>query len=159
MNSSLYLALKALHVAAVVIFLGNIATGMFWKAHADRTADPHLIAHALAGIIRSDRWFTIPGVLVILLAGFGAAGVGHFPLLGTSWILWSLVFFSISGIAFMWQVVPLQRRMLALACAAEAAPFDWALYRRVSRQWELWGAAALLTSVAALVLMVTKPRW
>jgi uncharacterized membrane protein len=34
----LYLALKALHVFAVVIFLGNIITGLFWHAHAARHA-------------------------------------------------------------------------------------------------------------------------
>ena len=69
----MYLVLKLIHVAAVIIFLGNIITGLFWKAHADRTRDVRFIAHTMHGIIRSDRWFTIPGVVVITLAGFLAA--------------------------------------------------------------------------------------
>ena len=34
-----YLLLKALHVLSVVLFLGNIITGVFWKMHADRSGD------------------------------------------------------------------------------------------------------------------------
>jgi uncharacterized membrane protein len=156
----MYLALKLVHVVAVVLFLGNITTGLFWKAHADRSRDPRIIAHTVEGIIRSDRWFTVPGVVIIVVAGFGAAVVGRLPILRTAWILWSLVLFVVSGIAFMSRVVPLQRRMLALArSTADAAAFDWAGYRRLSLRWELWGGVALLTPVAALALMVLKPAW
>src|SRR3972149_3295805 len=68
----MYLAMKALPVLAVVLFLGNIITGLFWKAHGDRTADPRIISHTLQGIIRSDRWFTVPGLLLIIAFGVAA---------------------------------------------------------------------------------------
>jgi uncharacterized membrane protein len=153
-----YLALKLLHVAAVVLFLGNIFTGIFWKAHADRSGDPRIIAHALAGLIRSDRLFTVPGVVLIVLFGIGTATAGRLPLLRTGWILWSIILFSISGVAFGWQVAPLQRRMLALArAAADGGEFDRARYGALSRRWGLWGAVALLTPLAAMALMVLKP--
>src|SRR5438132_14348699 len=102
----LYLVLKALHLAAVTLFLGNIPTGIFWKEHADRTRAARLIAHALAGIIGSDRRFTIPGVIGILIGGFGAAAIGRLPMLHTGWILWGIVLFTVSGIAFMAGVAP-----------------------------------------------------
>lgn len=154
----MYLILKLVHVVAVVLFLGNITTGIFWKAHADRSKDPRIIAHTMLGIIRSDRWFTIPGVVLIIAAGVGGAVVGGLPIFGTAWILWSLILFSISGIAFMWQVVPLQRRMHEMMSrATDGAAPDWALYHRLSRRWELWGGLALVTPVAALILMVLKP--
>src|SRR5687768_11212898 len=97
----MYLLLKAIHVLAVVLFLGNIITGVFWKSHADRTRDPRLIAHALDGIIRSDRLFTVPGVVLIIAAGVAAAIVGRLELLDTGWIFWPIVLFAISGFAFM----------------------------------------------------------
>jgi uncharacterized membrane protein len=156
----MYLLLKTVHVIAVVMFVGNIATGVFWKAHADRTRDPRLIAHALHGIIRSDRLFTVPGVLLIVAAGIAAAIVGELPILGTGWILWSIVLFSIAGIAFGARVAPLQRRMLSVAnegAGQEGRPMDWATYDRLSRDWAVWGALALLTPFAAIVLMVLKP--
>ena len=46
----MYLALKTLHLLAVVLFLGNIITGLFWKAHADRSADPRIIAQASSAV-------------------------------------------------------------------------------------------------------------
>jgi len=154
----LYLALKALHVIAVVMFLGNIATGVFWKEHADRTRDPRLIAHALAGIIASDRIFTIPGVLLITAAGVTAAILGGIPLLRTGWLFWGIVMFALSGVAFMRWVAPLQKRMLKLMQAgAESGAPDWAAYAKLSRAWAFWGAVALLLPLAVLMLMVLKP--
>lgn len=154
----MYLAMKVLHVLAVVLFLGNIITGLFWKAHGDRTADPRIIAHTLEGIIRSDRWFTIPGVVFIVVFGIAAAIVGRLPILGTGWIWQSIVLFSISGLAFMLRVAPLQRRLLALAAAgASGQRWEEAPYHRLSRRWEFWGLVAIVTPLAALVLMVYKP--
>ena len=153
-----YLAVKVLHIAAVVMFLGNITTGIFWKEHADRSRDPRIVAHMLEGLIRSDRLFTIPGVIAIIVFGVGAALMGHLPLLHTGWILWSLVLFSLSGIAFGAKVAPLQRRMMQLmrAGAASGSP-DWAAYHALSRSWAFWGGVALLAPVGAMVLMVLKP--
>jgi uncharacterized membrane protein len=149
-----YLIVKALHIIAVVLFLGNITTGVFWKAHADRTRDPRIIAHTLDGIIRSDRLFTIPGVILIVLFGIGAAMMGKLPILRTAWIWQSIVLFTVSGLIFSVQVAPLQRRMRALAAGGS---LDEAVYRRLSRRWEFWGALAILAPVAALLLMVLKP--
>ena len=154
----MYLWLKLVHVAAVIAFLGNITTGLFWYAHAARTRDARLLAHAMDGIIRSDRLFTIPGVVVIIATGLAAAIAGGHPILGTPWIFWSLVLFSVSGLVFVFRVAPLQVRLRVLAHAgAERGAFDWDVYRRVARAWEAWGLVALLTPVAALVLMVLKP--
>jgi len=153
-----YLWLKLVHVTAVIAFLGNIVTGLFWHSHAARTRDPRLLAHAMDGIIRSDRLFTIPGVAVIIASGLAAAIAGGHPILGTPWILWSLVLFRVSGLVFVLRVAPLQVRLRVLAQAgAERGAFDWDGYRRVARAWEAWGLVALLTPVAALALMVLKP--
>jgi uncharacterized membrane protein len=153
-----YIALKILHVAAVVIFLGNITTGIFWKVHGDRTQDPRIVRHTVAGIIEADRWFTTPSVVLILVAGIGAAIVGGLPLLRTSWILAGIILFTISGIAFMARLVPLQRQMLQLARSGEeTGSFDWSRYRAMSRQWNIWGTVALVTPVLALIAMIAKP--
>jgi len=154
----MYIGFKLIHIAAVILFLGNITTGLFWKAHADRTRNPQIIAHAIEGIIRSDRWFTLPGILIIILGGVGAALVGGIPILGTGWILWSIVLFSLSGLAFSFQVAPLQTRMGAMTRAnVDPDQFDWTRYHTLSVAWEWWGLFSLLTPVAAFVLMVLKP--
>lgn len=130
----MYLTLKFLHIVGVILFLGNITTGVFWKLHADKSRDPKVITHALAGIVRSDQLFTIPGVVLILVFGFAAAIVGHLPLLRTAWLAGGIALFIFTGIAFMTRVAPLQRQMLALARSTTDPPaFDWAAYDKLSR--------------------------
>jgi uncharacterized membrane protein len=82
---------------------------------------------------------------------------GHFPLLRTPWILWTLVLFAISGVVFSVRVAPMQRELKALAENGARGAFDYERYRVLALRWEVWGAIALLTPVAGLVLMVLKP--
>lgn len=151
----MYQLLKSIHVFAVVIFMGNIITGLFWKMHADGTKDRTIIAHTMRGLIRADRWFTVPGVVVITAAGILGAIQGGLPLLRTGWILWSIILFSASGVAFGWKVAPLQKRLLRMS--ETARDFEWTTYRSVSLQWEMWGLFAAVTPAAAVILMTWKP--
>jgi uncharacterized membrane protein len=152
----MYHLLQVVHVLAVILFMGNIITGLFWKFHADGTRNPVIVAHTMRGLIRSDRWFTVPGVVLITVAGILAAVQAGLPLLRTGWILWSIVAFSLSGIAFGWKVAPLQKELLRLSDVA--GEMDWPTYKTKSLQWELWGLFATLTPLAAVVLMVWKPN-
>lgn len=157
MTGTGYLLMKTIHVLAVVLFLGNITIGAFWKTLGDRSGDPRIIAHTIDGIIRADRWFTIPGAALLVVFGFGAAGIGRISL-GSPWIVWGIVLVVISGLAFMIKLGPVQRRMLAVArVAADARSFDSAEYARLSRSWALWGTVATLAPIVAVVLMVFKP--
>ncbi|HVO73860.1 MAG TPA: DUF2269 family protein, partial [Ignavibacteriaceae bacterium] len=113
-----YLVLKLIHVISVVFFLGNITIGVFWKRFGEKNNDPKEIAAAFKGIIKADRLFTMPGVVGIIIGGFGAAGQGGFPILSTGWILCSLILFIISGAAFMAKLIPLQKKIYALASSS-----------------------------------------
>jgi uncharacterized membrane protein len=152
-----YFVLKSLHILSVVLFLGNIITGVFWKMHGDRLGTTTARAQALEGVIHSDRWFTLPGVIAIIVTGVMLALTLHLPILATRWILWSLVLFGISGLAFQFFVAPLQKKLLAIARAGVSGNWNAGEYDRLSMQWQLWGAVATLAPVCALVLMVTKP--
>lgn len=150
----MYQLLKIIHLVAVIIFMGNIITGLFWKMHADGTKNAAIIAHTMRGLIRADRWFTVPGVVVITAAGVYAAIQAGLPLLGTGWIFWSIVAFSLSGVAFGWKVAPLQKELLRMSTGTD---LDWTTYRSKSLQWELWGLFATIMPLIAVVLMVWKP--
>lgn len=154
----MYLLIKLLHILAVIAFLGNITTGLFWHAQVARSGDPTLLANIMRGIIRSDRLFTVPGVIGIIGSGVAMAIRGGFPILGTGWILWTLMLFLISGVIFTLRVAPLQKRLLHVAEQGIAGKdFDAAHYRALALRWEIWGAASLATPFAALALMVLKP--
>ena len=153
----LFLVLKIAHVIAVVLFLGNIITGLFWKYHGDRSGNAAIMAHTMDGIIRADRWFTVPGVFLIIGSGVWAAIHAGFPLLRTPWIAQSLILFGVSGALFGIEIAPMQKRILALALeGARTGQLDQAAYRRASLRWEISGAIAVLTPLGALAMMVMK---
>jgi uncharacterized membrane protein len=152
-----YLILKSLHIVSVVLFLGNIITGVFWKVHADLAGDLRSRAQALDGIIKSDRVFTMPGVFLIIGTGVALALLGNLPLLRTPWILWSIVLFGISGLAFGIYVAPLQKKLLANVRAGLAGNWDQGTYDALSRAWTVWGTIATGAPLVAVFLMVLKP--
>ena len=147
-----YLIFKLIHIFAVIFFLGNIVIDVFWKNHGDRSGDPKIIAHTIKGIIRADRFFTMPAVAFLILAGFGAMGIGYLPL-ETGWIMWGFIMIIISAAAFMAKVVPAQKKLLKIA---ETDPFDQQLYDAVSKEWNLWGSIATIAPLIAVILMVLK---
>jgi len=152
-----YLLLKAAHVFGVVLFLGNIITGIFWKVQADLTNTLPARAQALDGIIKADRWFTVPGVFLILVTGVSMALLANLSLLRTFWISGSLALFGISGLAFGIAVGPLQKKLLANVRAGLGGSWDESQYKALSRSWGIWGLVATVAPVIALALMVIKP--
>jgi uncharacterized membrane protein len=148
-----YMIMKLVHILFVVIFLGNIIISVFWKRHGDKSNNPLIMAHTISGIIKADRRFTVPGVAGLAIFGFGAQGMAGIPIM-TPWIFWSVILFVISGAAFMGMVVPIQKKLLAIA---QASVFNKEEYSRLTKQWELWGSIATITPIIAVVLMVVKP--
>ena len=155
-----YSYFKLIHVFAVVIFLGNIITGLFWMRIAVKTKNVQIIRHTINGIIGSDRYFTIPGVIIITAGGIMAAIHEHFPILRTGWILWSIILFMISGLAFSIKVAPLQKRIKRLLLNSESLTDpEWVKFLKMYTSWDIWGVIALITPLVAFVMMTLKmPR-
>ena len=152
-----YLYYKLIHILAVVIFLGNIITGLYWMRMAVKTKDLKIISHTMKYLIKADRYLTIPGVVIITTFGLLAAISGHFPILHSGRILWSIILFTISGLAFGFKVAPLQKKIFNLAAIDESsADFDWVNFNQVYVRWDIWGIFALLTLLGALVMMILK---
>gem|GEM_PF-6587457 len=55
------------------------------------------MAYTMDSIIKADRVFTIPGIVILLIGGIGAAIAGSIAILSTGWVLWGLSAFIISG--------------------------------------------------------------
>lgn len=152
-----YLLWKLIHVLSVVIFLGNITTGLFWAARSHKSKDFGQIAATFKSIIQADRFFTIPGVIGITAAGMFATVEASIPMLSTGWVFWAIVLFIISGILFGVYVAPLQKKIVLLAGSNDMTEENWSAYEKLYDKWEFWGFLALLTPVAAAVIMVLKP--
>ena len=151
-----YLILKVIHVIAAVVFLGNITLGFFWKLRAEKLNERKRIEETFASIIKADRLFTMPGVVLLLIFGIGGALHGGFNLISTGWIFWSIILYMISGITFMVKVVPIQKKIYGLA--SDENNFNWEKYKTLSGQWNLWGMVATITPWIAAVLMIWKPN-
>ncbi len=147
-----------LHLSGVLVFFANFVGAFFWRARAERTDDPRLLAYAYRTLNAGDAWLTPPSVAAMLAGGFGAAQRVGLPILGTPWVLWSIVAISLSGLVFLVRVLPSQR---ALAAEAEegvrTGRFDRPAHRRRAGAWAFWAHVSFLAAAAAVALMVFKP--
>jgi uncharacterized membrane protein len=146
---------KLLHVLSAIIFVGNITIGIFWKMQADKSKDRLKIAETFKNIIKADKIFTMPSVTALILFGIGTAMQGNYSLIDTSWIFWSIIMIIISAYVFMSKIVPIQKKIYALASNPEK--FSWDDYSVLSKKWNLWGSIATVTPYIAVILMVIKP--
>jgi len=152
-----YSYLKLIHLVAVMVFLGNIITGLFWMRFAVKTKDLVIVRHTIIAIMKLDRYITVPGVIIITVGGFLSAIYGHFPILRTGWIFWSIIMFSISGLVFAIKVVPLQKKMHRISLDREGSEnFDWKNFNKIYLAWDIWGLIALITPLLAFVMMILK---
>jgi uncharacterized membrane protein len=151
-----YLLLKTLHLLGVILFLGNIIVTGRWKAMADRTRDPKIIAFAQGQVSATDRVFTLGGILILAAAGAGSAAYGGFAA-NTPWIEWGNAFFAGSGIVWVVALLPIQTRLSRMAKGfADGSPIPED-YWRIGRWWAIFGIIATLLPLGTVVAMVLKP--
>ena len=124
---------------------------------AVKTKDLKIITFTMKVIRDFDRYFTIPGVIVITAGGILAAIFGHIPILRTGWIFWSIIMFSISGLVFAYKVASLQKQIYHLTLNKEnSIDFDWEYFNKVYLEWYIWRLVALLAPIAAFIMMTLK---
>lgn len=153
----LYAVLKFLHVAGLILLIGNVTITAFWKVFADRSRDPKIVAHAQRIVILADYFFTLPGIALILIGGYGMAWAGGINVLTPDWLGWSQILFFASGLIWLGILVPAQIRQ---ARAARAMKPEFEIpesYSRDGRLWLVWGIIATVPLVAAAYLMIAKP--
>ncbi len=153
----LYAFLKTLHLIGVVMLVGNAVVTLIWKLAADRTRHSSLIAFAQRLVILTDWWFTVGGVILLMLGGYGAAAVAHLDLVRIAWLLWGQVLLVVSGALWAGVLVPAQIQQVRQARAfAEGRPIPEG-YWQAGRRWTIWGILATALLVVAIALMVFKP--
>ena len=145
-------ALKITHILCACLFIGNVIVSGVWAAVAERTQDHTVIRFSNRMVLVTDVLFTAGGSLGIVITGYLMAdrwgGEAAHP-----WIRWSYMLFGLSGLIWLFVLLPIQlrqRRLLAQTTHITAQ------YRRLSRQWQLWGALATLLPLPILYFMITK---
>jgi uncharacterized membrane protein len=152
-----YLWLKTAHILGGALFLGNIIVSGWWKAMADRTRDPRIVAFAQRQVTWTDWIFTLGGVLLVLASGLANARLHGMTYAAHPWMLWGMALFVASGVVWVAVLVPLQAKLARLArgFAGGTAPIP-PVYWRLSRWWNFWGVIATALPLAVLYFMVFK---
>lgn len=152
----LYSILKFLHVAGVVVLIGNVTITAYWKVFSDRTNDARVVANAQRAVITADWIFTLPAIALIIIGGYGMAIIGGMDLLGDPWLVWGQLLFFASGILWLGVLVPVQIRQARAAKNFDPdAPIPRS-YWRDARLWLIWGIIATVPLVAATYVMIAK---
>ncbi|MCI0467991.1 MAG: DUF2269 domain-containing protein [Beijerinckiaceae bacterium] len=153
-----YNAFKVIHLLGVILFLGNIIVTGFWKAMADRTAEPRIIAFAQRLVTLTDWIFTSGGILLLLMGAYGMAIMAGLDL-RQSWLIWGQALFVASGLIWAFVLIPAQiaqaRRARAFASGGPIPESYW----KYNRRWLIWGIIATLIPLANLYFMVFKPSF
>jgi len=158
LSPTVHLVFVFLHVLGAILFMGNIIVSAMWMAQAKRTKNTAVLHYASLSVMRGDRVFTMPGILLIVVPGVLA--MGHYGGFGASapWAELALALFILSGIVWAAILLRLQRRMISLSGAAveSGGEVDAAFYTTL-KSWNMWGGIATLLPFVSLILMVFKP--
>ncbi|MFD0696034.1 DUF2269 family protein [Paenibacillus sp. GCM10027628] len=147
-----------LHVLGAVLFLGNIITGAFWKVRAHYgKQDLQTIHLTVKNIMLADYVFTVPGILLLLIPGHLMAFRLGYSLMEWNWVSVALLLFSISGILWLFILLPLQRKMIRFSEESLRFGKQTEAYRKVSKKWDVYGTIATIIPLITLVLMIWKP--
>lgn len=153
---SLYLTLKWIHILSSVVLVGTGFGSAYYMFFANRTRNVTAQAVVSTLVVRADRWFTTPTIIIQPATGITMAYLAGLPL-GTPWLAVSIALFVLAGACWL-PVVWLQIRMAAMA--QEAARMGNKLpgaYWRYARWWEWLGYPAFVAMLGVFYLMVVKP--
>jgi uncharacterized membrane protein len=150
-----YAILKSIHVIGVILFVGNITVTGWWKAMADRTRDPRILAFAQRQVTLTDWVFTLGGIVMLAVSGALAARLGGFAA-STPWLQWGSALFILSGVIWIAVLVPLQTRLGRMAKTFAAAQTIPDQYWKLERLWIVFGVIATIMPLATVVVMVFK---
>lgn len=152
-----YLWLKSIHILGVVLFLGNIIVTGWWKAMADRTKDPAIIAFAQRQVTLTDWIFTFGGVVLTLAGGIGNAWLNDMQIFTVYWLAWGGWLFIISGVIWVIALVPLQISLERMAKQFANGGSIPDRYWKHERLWMVFGFIATILPLLNIYWMVFKP--
>ncbi|MEZ5670899.1 MAG: DUF2269 family protein [Thiotrichaceae bacterium] len=75
----------------------------------------------------------------------------------TSWLLWGVGLFALSGILWLFLLIPLQQKLARLRRTFTVGASIPARYWTLERQWLIIGIIATILPLLTMFLMVFKP--
>jgi uncharacterized membrane protein len=144
--------LKVIHLVCACLFLGNVIVSGIWAVLAERTRQHAIIQFSNRVVLITDLFFTFFGSLGVVWTGFGMSErYGGYQ--GHLWIQWSYGLLALSGLIWLFVLVPIQLKQRQLLMnTTEVCDAYW----RLSRIWQIAGAVATILPLPIVYFMVTK---
>lgn len=152
-----FLIWKFLHITAVIVFLGNIATGFYWQYHGEAQGNVKALLATFEGLHRSDQWITNPCIVLIIISGLGMGYSVGFELLFQNWLYLAYLLMAVAGLAYVLKLIPLHEEMIALLKREKFEADEWQQYRLMKRRWKRWAGTATILPFLVFGLMYFKP--
>jgi len=145
---------KALHILAVVLLLGNLLMAPFWRKRLAVSGGATARATANRTVRIADLLFTLPGWVITLVTGIMLSVQAGWK---GGWLHLSMLLFVIWIV--VWHVGTLRARKAMIARADEAAaggqtPPELGQHEQ---QWQQWSYISAGIVLLVLILMVTRP--
>lgn len=142
--------LKALHVAAAVLLLGNVVVTGVWALVLFRHRGRQSFGPAIRAIFVTDLLFTAGGGTLLTVTGILLAVRGGYRVLETPWLMHGIGALALSTLLWLVFLLPDQGRM------KRAAEGDDTELRRAFVRWNAIGWVATLLLFAGLAAMVLR---
>jgi uncharacterized membrane protein len=142
---------KILHIAGVVLFMGNTTVGPFWFLYAYYSGDLNLLKFAVRLLQLTDLYLTIPGIALTVINGlYLATALGGIK--NSDWLFYStLLLFA------MWILsVPLIWLQEKLYHVISKEPENTAKLNRILIWWGILGTLIMIPPVIIFYWMVVK---
>lgn len=151
------LTLKYLHILGLVLLIGNIMVSAWWKIMANRTKDTAIISFAQRQVTLTDYIFTLPGALLIVIAGDIMAFMLFEQTWEITWVSAGRLVFGIAGIIWLFILIPTQIRQAKLAQTFTQTGSVPEVYWHLCRRWNIFGTIAIIVPLIVLAIMIWKP--
>ncbi len=148
---------KFVHILAVILFLGNIATGFYWQHQSEKRGKREALLATFESLDRSDQWITNPCIVMIIISGLGMGYAAGFELLFQNWLYIAYILMMLAGMAYGLRLVPLHKKIISLLKEPEFDEQKWQDYRTLKRSWYVWAGSATGIPFLVLGLMYFKP--
>jgi len=152
-----YLLLKSLHILGIILFLGNIIITAWWKAMADKTKEPAIVAFAQRQVTLTDFIFTFGGVVLVSTTGIGNAVLHNMDYYSIKWLSWGYWLYVISGVIWVLILIPIQivqAKMARVFVKNDKIPDN---YWKLGKIWLIFGILATILPMINIYWMVFKP--
>lgn len=143
--------IRFLHVTGVVLFLGTLFCNHRIKKTAESQDNPDVLSFAYKLIRKNDVALTLPGMLLLLVGGFGLAGVLK-AAIAKKWFFVSMgLMLGVLG-GWMGGIIPAQIALSKFE-KPELSQDDVA---KASKKWNVGWTICMVSTLSTLLLMIGR---